>query len=611
MMKRLILPACGLFLVAFAVYVSSAAKPGYRIRMVAVDPSGGGDATISPDGEKFITSSKRSGNWELWAYEFKTARWSQLTNDPADDFEGKWSPDTGKVVFCSTRSGQKDIWVLTIATGELKRLTFSEEEDEYPAWSPDGRQIVYTGGPWGKRDYFVVSADGGEPRKVSRQTVLSGACAFEAKGTSLICHRYDSGSGDIFRLWLDSGETTPLTVGAAWDYKPNTSPDGRLVTFSRSEEGPSHIVALTAADGRVRQLTDGPDDDRWPTWNAAGDKLLFHRLIDEGEAVKVLDRKTGAVRTLVGAGERPLQASFDPEARRVVYCSQTPGRKVLKILDVATGATRVLDTGPGEACYPRWSPDGAAIAYAGKWGARWEVCVVKVDGSGRVALTEGVAGLHGLDGPLDWSPDGSKLIFQSDTEPFEARIYTVDLKTHGVNAVTDGPWFDEAPSWTPDGKGFVFMSTRGGNWTWGFFRRSLSGGAYTALAGPDWEQRNYPRQSRGGEMIWSATNESGAEVLSERAADGKVRVLEQASTGARWPSYSRDERQVIFTTVTHRVEYWVAENIEGAGSPLASGARPNDAKESSEVESPSEGAACPAHATAVALWKSPVDLHRR
>jgi TolB protein len=615
MMKRLILPACGLILASLAVYASYAAyaaKPGYKSRMVAVDPSGGGDATISPDGEKFIITSKRGGNWDLWVYDLKTARWSQLTNDPAEDFEGKWSPDGKQIAFCSTRAGQRDIWVLTIASGEVKRLTFSEHEDEYPAWSPDGKQIVYTGGPWGARDFFLISPEGGEPRKVSRQPVLSGACAFEAKGASLICHRYDLGTGDIIRLWLDSGEVTPLTVGAAWDYKPNTSPDGRMVAFSRAEEGPSRIFVMTT-DGRVRQLTDTPGDDRWPTWSDDGNKMLFHRLVDEGEAVKVLDRKTGAVRILVGADERPLQASFDPEARRVVYCSQTPERKLLKILEVATGTTRVLDTGPGEACYPRWSPDGASIAYAGKSGARWEVSVVKPDGSGRVALTEGVAGLHGMDGPVDWSPDGAKLLFQSDTEPFEARIYTVDVKTRRVEAVTDGAWFDEAPSWTPDGQGFVFMSTRGGNWTWGFFRRALRGGAYTTLAGPDWEQKNYPRQSGSGALIWSATNESGLEVLSERAADGKVRVLEQAGTGARWPSYSRDERLVLFTAVTHRVEYWIAENLDGAGSPLLAsdrGADLNEVKERSEAEAPG-AVACTARLPAVALWKSPVDLHRR
>ena len=208
-------------------------------------------------------------------------------------------------------------------------------------------------------------------------------------------------------------------------------------------------------------------------------------MVERGTAIKVLERKTGKVRTLVDKSEFPLQASFDPRAERVVYCSQTDDRKVLKILDIATGQRRVLPTGPGEACYPRWSPDGKRIAYAGKSNARWEVSAVNSDGSGRQTLTEGMSSLHGMDGPIDWSPDSTRLLFQSDTDPFEARIYVVDVNTRKIESVTDGPWFDEAPSWTADGKGAIFMSTRGGGWTWGFFRRDIGGGKYETLAGPD------------------------------------------------------------------------------------------------------------------------------
>ena len=192
---------------------------------------------------------------------------------------------------------------------------------------------------------------------------------------------------------------------------------------------------------------------------------------------------------------------------------------------------------------------------------RWEVSIIKPDGTGRVALTDGVAGLHGMDGPIDWSPDSTRLIFQSDTDPFEARIYMVDVRTRRVESVTDGAWFDEAPAWTPDGKGFVFMSTRGGNWTWGFFRRNIDGGAYETLAGPDWEQKNFPRVGRGGSLLWSIHDEHDRELLSERGADGKVRILDKAGDGARWPSYSTDEKFVLYTVVDHQVEYWLAENL--------------------------------------------------
>lgn len=584
-------------------------KPQFRLQRVAIDHAGGGDATLSPDGQRFLLSSKRSGNWEVWMYDLPTAQWTQLTHDPADDFEAKWSPDSSRIVFCSTRTGQKDIWTLDLKSGALKQLTFSEHDDEYPGWSPDGTQVVFTGGPWGKRDFYIISAEGGTPRRISRQSGRAGACAFEPGGATLICHRYDLGSGDVFRMWVDNGEISPLTIGTPWDYKPNTSPDKAWIAFSRAEDGPSHIVLLPASGGRARQLTNSPDDDRWPTWSEAGDRLLFHRIVERGTAIKTLNRKTGKVRTLVGESEHPLQASFDPRAKHLVYCSQTDDRKILKILDIETGTSRILDTGPGEASFPRWSPDGEHIAYVGKSEARWEVSVINPDGSGRIGLTEGVPELHGMDGPIDWSPDSTKLLFQSDTDPFEARIYTVDVKTRKVEAVTDGAWFDEAPSWTPDGKSIVFMSTRGGNWTWGFFRRAVSGGAYETLAGPDWNQKNFPRLGRNGFLLWGIHNEQDRELLCERSPNGKVQILEAAGDGARWPSYSSDESLVLYTVIDHQVEYWLAENVFNTGSPLY---EPEIVTARGETpDRPPELQVCQADHETVKLERSPVDLHRR
>jgi TolB protein len=583
-------------------------KPAFRLQRVAIDRAGGGDATLSPDGQRFVTTSRRSGNWEVWIYELASAKWTQVTHDPADDFEAKWSPDSSTLVFCSTRTGQKDIWTLDIKSGALKRLTFSEHDDEYPAWSPNGTEVVFTGGPWGKRDFYVISATGGTPRRISNQSGRAGACAFEPGGETLICHRYDLGSGDVFRMRVDNGEISSLTSGPAWDYKPNISPNKESIAFSRAEEGPSHIWLLPAAGGRAQQLTSSPDDDRWPTWSAAGDRLLFHRAVDRGTAIKVLERKTGKIRTLVDESERPLQASFDPRAERLVYCSQTDDGKVLKILDIATGERRTLQTGIGQACYPRWSPDGARIAYVGKSNARWEVSVINPDGSGHQTLTEGLPLLHGMDGPVDWSPDSTRLLFQSDTDPFEARIYVVEVSTRKVESVTDGPWFDEAPSWTPDGKGAVFMSTRGGNWTWGFFRRAINGGAYETLAGPDWNQKNFPRSGRSGALIWSIHDEQARELLCERSRAGKIRVLEEAGEGARWPSYSSDESLVLFTVMDHQVEYWIAENFMSAVSPFVASATTTPADETDRLP---EMQVCVVDPEIEKLGRSPVDLHRR
>jgi len=559
--------------------------PAYNLRRVAVDQAGGGDGAISPDGRLFVISSRRSGNWELWSYDLQTSVWKQLTNDPADDFEGRWSPDGKKLVFCSTRAGQKNIWTLDLESGALKQLTFEKEDEEYPAWSPDGKSVVYTSGAWGMRNYYIVPAEGGTPRRVTAHAGLGGACTFEPDGKSLICHRYDLGSGDLLRLRLSDGEVSTITSGAAWDYKPTTSPDGRWIAFSRSEEGPSHIWLLPSAEGRPRQLTQSSGDDRWPTWSASGNQLFFHRVVERGTAIKVLERRTGEVRTVVGEEEAPSQASFDPRAERVVYSSDVGGRKALKILDLKTGSRRTLDTGPGDADFPRWSPDGKSIAFVARRGERWEVCLIEPDGGDAITLTEGIPNLHGMDGPVDWSPDSSRIVFQSDTRPFEALIYVIEVRTRRLTSLTSGAWFDEAPSWSPDGRSIVFMTTRGGNWTWSFYKLSLRDGSVETLAGPDWVEKNFPRMSVDGNMVWSMHNEYEKEVLAERGPDGKVRILAGAGDGARWPSYSSDGKWILFTTIHRQVEYWLAENPLGAGSP-ASATPASTVSEAEAEESP-------------------------
>ncbi len=582
----------------------------FRLSRVAVDRHGGGDATIAPDGRRFVTTSRRAGHWDLWVFDLETSSWEQVTDHPADDFEARWSPDGERLVFTSTRDGGKNVWILNLASDELSQLTDSEFEDEYPAWSPDGREVVFTGGPWGQRDYFVVPAGGGQPRRITRESGRAGACAFDPSGESLLCHRYDLGSGDVLRVWLD-GEMAPLTLGSAWDYKPTPSSDGHWAAFSRSTEGPSGIAIMPATGGRVRMLTESPHSDRWPTWTGSGHTLLFHRFVERGVAVKEFDRTTGETRTLVEGERWPLQATLHPSREELVYCAVEGDRKVLRWLDLESGATRDLNTGAGQACFPRWSPSGDHLAFAGKTHARWEIGLMEADGSGLLQLTAGTDGLRGMDGPIDWAPDGRRILFQADTEAHEASLYTVDVETREVTRITGGGWFDESPSWADGGRSVLFMSTRGGDWTWSVLKMNLADSSMTTLAGPDWIEKNFPREGRGGTVVWSVRDEAGNRRVVERQPSGAIQYLSAAGDDALWPSVSRDGERVVYTVIEHSVEYWLAENVFGRGSPLR---RP-------AVESPRlAGLALPAGpAVTVAAsggisdgpTTSPVDLGRR
>ena len=60
------LPALISLVTAALLLWTSGERHPYAMRLVATDEYGGGDATISPDGHRFVTSSHRTGDWELW-----------------------------------------------------------------------------------------------------------------------------------------------------------------------------------------------------------------------------------------------------------------------------------------------------------------------------------------------------------------------------------------------------------------------------------------------------------------------------------------------------------------------------------------------------------------
>ena len=577
----------------------------FNLRLVATDKFGGGDGAISPDGRFFVISSKRSGNWELWIHDLQTAQWERVTDDPADDFEAQWSPDGRRLAYTSTKSGNKDILVLSLGDRKINRLTDSPEDDEYPAWSPDGRTIVYTGGAWKERDFFLVPAEGGTPRRLSRKSGQAGACSFAPDGQSVICHRYDSGTGNVERISLITGDSVAVTSGREWDYKPTISPDGKWMACSRANENRSVIWLSPLNGGTARALVVTGNDDRWPTWTAAGDRLFFHRAVDEGEAIKILNLETGRVRTVAGAEEKPRQASFDPEGRRIVYAAQTGMKQELHIRDLAKGTVERLPTGEGEAAFPRWSPDGKKIAFVSRTNERWEVQTINVDGTELMNWTQSAKTLKGMYGPVDWSPDSQRIVFKADTAPFEANLYIVDTKTGKIRDLTNDKWFNESPSWTADGDGIIFMSTRGGNWTWGLYRISVKDGSISTIAVPDYTEKNFPRMSTGGRIVWSEYGEDGLERVREARSAGKRKRLLETTTGGRWPAYSASGRLLLFTTLSRRVEYWLAENLYSSDSPLFK--KTNDNAERATTEN-KPSATCKSSS---ALTVSPIKLHSR
>lgn len=74
------------------------------------------------------------------------------------------------------------------------------------------------------------------------------------------------------------------------------------------------------------------------------------------------------------------------------------------VLDLVTGVVR--DLGRGFA--PKWSPDGARLAFISDRDGDWDLYTMDADGGNVEQLTNDVA----FDTSPIWSPDGATILFQ-------------------------------------------------------------------------------------------------------------------------------------------------------------------------------------------------------
>ena len=113
-----------------------------------------------------------------------------------------------------------------------------------------------------------------------------------------------------------------------------------------------------------------------------------------------------------------------------------------------------------------WSPDGASIVFTSERQGSADLYRVKPDGSGLERLTDSPA----YDDQAAFSPDGRQLVFVSSRDGGLAHVWTLDLQTRRVKALTTGNGGDFRPAWSPDGRWIAFSSDRGSNLPFGHGR---------------------------------------------------------------------------------------------------------------------------------------------
>ena len=225
-------------------------------------------------------------------------------------------------------------------------------------------------------------------------------------------------------------------------------------------------------------LAPAPSSTPWaPAWSPDGSRIA----VAMDGSIWIVDPPTGDARELTYSRKYHSMPAWSPDGRWIVYVADDGGGTIqLESVEVSTGKTRALTADDQIYMDPAFSPDGTRLAYVSTRPTGHFNVYIRAIENGRFAGEEiPVTYDHdfGRDrlyfGSMDmhispaWLPDGQELLIVANRGVTlgSGNVLRIPAKRHGIDEATtvlaEHTLYRTRPHVSPDGKRFVYSSTRG------------------------------------------------------------------------------------------------------------------------------------------------------
>jgi serine/threonine protein kinase/Tol biopolymer transport system component len=342
------------------------------------------------------------------------------------------------------------LWSVPVLGGSPKKLGEAMVTDA--RWRPDGRSLitVYL------RSVFLAGPDGADPQKIWEAPGNASEASFSPDGRRIRLSVVTNSHSKLWELNSDGSKPHRVALGLPEDSDQSHgrwTPDGRHFIFQSNQSGVSNIYELIEPGilefwkkPNVSRLTSGEMEIVDAVSSRDSTEIFALGRIAQG-AMQVYDsRQRRFVPFLGGLPAAEFVISPDKQwmaytdfPRHFLWRSRLDGSEKLQLTN-------------SYAAWPRWSPDGKAIAYM-----NWKTIYVVASDGGTPSKIIGGDGTD--DVAPEWTPDGKALTF-NDFPKLDAPlkgVQKIDLATRNISVIPGSEGF-YVGSWSPNGKYLVAVA---------------------------------------------------------------------------------------------------------------------------------------------------------